>query len=148
MDKLRTPSSAYSVSLEENPSEEDLNAVQGGLMEFNRLHGAKEDYRRLTVFVRGPDGKVAGGLLGETYWGWLHVAILWLEENIRRWGYGTRLMDLAEQEAARRGCRAVHLDTMSFQALPFYRKRGYQVFGELQDMPPGQRRIFLYKKLD
>jgi GNAT superfamily N-acetyltransferase len=143
-----TPLSEYSLSLEDEPSEEDLRTVREGLRDFNHLAGADEEYRPLAILLRDPDGNVAGGLLGETYWGWLHVGDLWMKEEIRRHGYGSRLMDMAEQEAVRRGCRSVHLDTMSFQALPFYQKRGYQVFGELQDIPPGHRRIFLYKKLD
>jgi GNAT superfamily N-acetyltransferase len=141
------PSSDYTVSLEDNPSEEDLRAVREGLRQFNRLHASDDNYRPLVLFLRGPDGRVAGGLLGETYWGWLHVGDLWLEKGIRRRGFGSKLLDLAEQEALRRGCRRAHLDTMSFQALPFYERRGYQVFGALQDLPPGHSRYFLWKSL-
>jgi GNAT superfamily N-acetyltransferase len=143
-----TLSSNYTVALDDNPSEEDLHAVLEGLRHFNRLHTPDDDYRPLTIFLRDPDGNVTGGLLGETYWGWLHVSILWLEEGVRRQGYGSRLLELAEQEAVRRGCRRAHLDTMSFQSLPFYQQLGYQVFGELQDLPAGHSRIFLYKKLN
>jgi GNAT superfamily N-acetyltransferase len=142
-----TLSSNYTIALDDNPSEEDLHAVLEGLRHFNQLHTPDDDYRPLTLFLRDPDGKVAGGLLGETYWGWLHVSIFWLEEGIRRQGFGSRLLSLAEQEAVRRGCRGAHLDTMSFQSLPFYRRCGYQVFGELQDLPPGHKRHFLWKPL-
>lgn len=34
----------------------------------------------------------------------------------------------------------------SFQALPFYQKQGYSVFGELPDMPPGHVSYFLKKQ--
>jgi hypothetical protein len=37
--------------------------------------------------------------------------------------------------------------TGSFNALPFYLKRGYTVFGELPDMPPGHTQYFMCKKL-
>jgi hypothetical protein len=40
------------------------------------------------------------------------------------------------------------LDTMSFQALDFYLKLGYTVFGRLDDLPEGHSRIFLKKALD
>jgi GNAT superfamily N-acetyltransferase len=143
-----TLSSDYTFALDDNPSEEDLRAVLEGLRHFNRLHTPDDDYRPLTLFLRDGEGKVTGGLLGETYWGWLHVSIFWLEEAIRRQGFGSKLLSLAEQEAVRRGCRRAHLDTMSFQSLPFYERCGYQVFGELQDLPAGHSRIFLYKKLN
>ena len=134
--------------VEEQPDPDDEAAVRQGLVDYNRLHtGVDEDYRRLAIFVRDEHGKVAGGLLGVTYWGWLYVDILWLSEEYRRGGYGSRLLEAAEAEAIRRGCRAAHLDTMSFQALPFYLKHGYTVWSELHDVPPGHTRHFLQKRL-
>jgi GNAT superfamily N-acetyltransferase len=62
-------------------------------------------------------------------------------------GLGSRLMADAEQEALRRGCDSAHLMTGSFNALPFYQKRGYTIFGELSDMPPGHTQYFMCKKL-
>jgi GNAT superfamily N-acetyltransferase len=80
-------------------------------------------------------------------WGYLYVGRLWTEQHYRNLGLGSRLLADAEQEARRRGCHAVHLMTGSFNALPFYQKRGYSIFGELQDMPPGYTQYFMCKKL-
>ena len=52
---------------------------------------------------------------------------------------------LVEQEAKERGCIGVHLDTFSFQALPFYQKLGYEVFGEIEDHPIGHTRHYVKK---
>jgi GNAT superfamily N-acetyltransferase len=135
------------IVLEENPSETDIEFVRKGLEGFNLRHAPAADHRELILLVRDADGGLAGGLLGETYWGWLHIGILWLDEKIRGQGFGTRLLAAAEAEARRRGCHHAHLDTMSFQALPFYEKQGYRVWGELPDLPLGHRRIFLSKAL-
>ena len=51
------------------------------------------------------------------------------------------------QEPLRRGCRHAHLDTFTFQALGFYEKHGYSVWGALDDLPPGFTRYFLRKDL-
>ncbi len=53
----------------------------------------------------------------------------------------------AELEARQRGARCAYLDTFSFQAPDFYKKQGYEVFGELRDFPEGHRRYFLRKQL-
>jgi GNAT superfamily N-acetyltransferase len=135
------------VSVELSASEEDVMVVQQGLRSFNNLHIHDDGYQPLTVFLRKPDGAIAGGLLGELYWGWLHISILWIDESYRGQGYGDRVLQTAEAEAVKAGCRAIHLDTMSFQARPFYEKHGYQVFGQLDDLPVGHQRIFLWKKL-
>jgi hypothetical protein len=69
--------------------------------------------------------------------GWLFISHLWMAEALR----GQR----AEREAARRDCRRAYLDTFDFQALGFYQKRGYEVFGSLEGFPTGHRRYFLQK---
>jgi ribosomal protein S18 acetylase RimI-like enzyme len=54
-------------------------------------------------------------------------------------------MQRAEDEARRRGCRGAWLDTYSFQARGFYERIGYEVFGVIDDFPPGHSRLFLRK---
>ena len=141
------PTENYTFGLEEAPAPETLQAINAGLRDYNLQYAPDDRYQALTVVLRQPDGAVAGGLIGATVWGWLYVEILWLEEAARGQGYGGRLLQLAEQEAARRGCGHCHLDTLSFQALPFYLKRGYTVWGELPDHPKGHTLYFLKKIL-
>jgi GNAT superfamily N-acetyltransferase len=142
------PASKISIALEPNPAEADLEAIRAGLHAFNTLAASDDSHQFLTLLVRDDEGRLLGGLLGDTYWGWLHVGILWLDESVRRQGYGSRLLAAAEAEALRRGCLRAHLDTMSFQALPFYEKHGYKEWGRLEDLPPGHSRIYLSKTLD
>ena len=40
------------------------------------------------------------------------------------------------------GCFARNLETHSYEALGFYQKRGYEVFGTLEDYPPGHTQVF------
>jgi GNAT superfamily N-acetyltransferase len=135
------------ITLEADSRPEDVQFVREGLMAYNRTFVPDDGYLPLNIFLRTPDQSIVGGLLGETYWGWLHIAFLWLRDDFRRQGFGERLLAAAEAEAARRGCHAVNLDTLSFQALPFYTARGYAVFGVLEDHPPGHTRFFLRKEL-
>jgi GNAT superfamily N-acetyltransferase len=135
------------ITLEEAADANDVRAIGAGLEAYNRLFAPPDNYRPLTVTLRTAGGTLVGGLLGETYWGWLHVRILWLDEHARGRGYGSRLLAKAEEEAVRRGCYHAHLDTMSFQALPFYERHGYTVFGVLHDLPPGHSRYFMQKQL-
>ena len=137
----------YQLALEAAPPPEDVQAVHSGLDAHNQRHAPTGPYQKLTVMLRDADGSVAGGLLGGTYWGWLHVDILWVHERARGQGLGQRMLALAEAEARQRGCHHVSLDTMSFQALPFYLKQGYSVWGELDDFPIGHKRHFLQKAL-
>ncbi len=141
------PTSSLTITSEPDAPETDTGFVRQGLRDYNNQFIHDAGFQPLNLFLRREDGSIAGGLLGDIYWGWLHINILWIDESLRRQGYGERLIKLAEEEALKNGCLAVHLDTMSFQAKPFYEKLGYSVFGVLDDLPIGHQRIFLFKKL-
>ncbi len=111
--------------------------------------GLEEPVRPLALIVRrsgSPD--VAGGLYGVSYYGWLFIELLVLSADLRGHRIGTRLMDHAEGVARTRGCVGVWLDTFSFQARGFYEKRGYRLFGTIDDYPPGQSGFWMKKHLD
>ncbi|MBY0339226.1 MAG: GNAT family N-acetyltransferase [Acetobacteraceae bacterium] len=100
---------------------------------------------RLMVFRDGEDAP-AGGLMGHRYAAWLHVLMFWLPEDLRRDGLGSELLRRAEDWARAEGCVGCYLDTLSWQARPFYEKQGYTLFGELPDSPPGHSRFFMMKR--
>jgi GNAT superfamily N-acetyltransferase len=137
----------YQITLTDSPAPTDLRVLGEALSGYNAAQGAPVDWLPLALFVRDEHGSVIGGLNGNTCWGWLHVSCLWVEERLRGRGYGSRLLAEAEREALRRGCHHAYLDTFDFQALPFYQKQGYTVFGEQKDMPLGHTRYFVQKAL-
>lgn len=137
----------FIMNLETNADREDVLAIYRGLDSYNVQYAQAMNYQPLVIFLRDEAGKIVGGLAGETYWGWLHVDGLWVDESLRGQDYGSQLLDMAEQEALQRGCPRSHLDTMSFQAQPFYEKHGYTVWGVLEDLPQGHQRIFMKKDL-
>ena len=137
----------YRITLTDSPDPEDVKLVREGLENFNTSMGVELDWVSLATFVRDPDNNVVGGLTGGTYWGWLYVGLFWLAEDVRGQGLGDQLLARAENEAKQRGCCHAFLDTTSFQALPFYHKYGYTLYGQLDDFPPGHSRYFLKKEL-
>lgn len=104
-------------------------------------------YYPVNFFLKSDRGETMGGLLGGIWGGWLHITILWIDEAERGKRWATQLMDRAEAYARERRCHSAMLDTHSFQARPFYEKRGYEVFGTLDDYPKGHKKFFLRKKL-
>lgn len=135
------------VVLDANPTDEDLHIVHQGLDDYNDLYAPEIQFQSLHFFLRDSGGDVAGGLLGDTSWGWLHVGVLWIRADVRRQGYGSAMLRAAEEEAVGRGCHHAFLDTTSFQALPFYLQHSYTLWGELDDFPRGHKRHFLQKAL-
>lgn len=137
---------AINIEIKEVEIQADVQPILAGLLEHNRPFGEplKKD---LVIHAKAEEGDLLGGLVGFTSWQWLFVRLLWVSEKSRSQGVGTELMRAAEDEARRRGCIGVWLDTFSFQALAFYERLGYRQFGKLEDFPPGHQRFFLERRL-
>jgi GNAT superfamily N-acetyltransferase len=87
------------------------------------------------VYVRDDIGTMLGGLIGVRKGDWLNIDFLWVSDAVRGSGVGSQLIKTAEDEARRKGCKHALVDTVSFQARPFYEKQGYQLQMSLQDYP-------------
>ena len=129
------------------PNEKEIQFIRASLTAFNENTVGADGHTPLNLVECDGDGNVVAGLLGGTYWGWMYVDILWVKEEHRFCGIGSRLLSDAEEEARRRGCHHVHLETMSWQAPEFYKKHGYTVLGVLPDIPEGHEKYILTKAL-
>jgi GNAT superfamily N-acetyltransferase len=129
----------------DSPAAEDTKFLYRQLDGFNEAQAGPSSTRELAVFARR-DTEIVAGLYGFTLWNWLHIRYLWVAEDLRHQGLGRQLMLAAEREARLRGCEHAHVDTFSFQAIPFYERLGYSVFGRLEDYPSGHHRVFLQKR--
>lgn len=112
----------------------DKDYVRKKMYAFNAAHFPAElkgRYQEVNLFVKNAQGEVLGGLLGEICWNWLEVHYLYVSDELRQSGYGTKLMREAERIAREKQCDFIKLDTLSFQALDFYRKLGFEVYGQL-----------------
>ncbi|WP_183284167.1 GNAT family N-acetyltransferase [Cupriavidus alkaliphilus] len=94
-----------------------------------------------------PEGRIVGSLNGHLMMQWLAVNVIWIAEDLRGHGIGSRLLLQAESSARALGTHGAHLDTFEWQAASFYSKHGYAEFGRLNDFPLGSYRLFMSKRL-
>ena len=129
----------------------DAAIVTEGLVRYNLSQVPKtqdELFENISRKVVSEDGEVIAGCIAEMYyWNVIYVDILWVDERYRRGGIGTQLLQSVEAAAREKGCNLIHLDTFDFQAKDFYEKQGYEIFGVLEDCPPGHCRYYLKKNL-
>lgn len=135
----------YQIVQLEKPDDPAWEAVGGGIHNYNIQQAGDAQGRNVCFVLRDADGNTVGGLIGETHWGWFYINLLIVKEELRGYGYGRKLLTLAEEEARKLGAKNAYLDTFSFQAPDFYRQHGYRVFGELKDFPPGHQRYYLIR---
>lgn len=129
-----------------NPNKNEIEFVNNALEKFNNMHVGPDNHLLLNIVEYDENQNVIAGILGGTYWGWLHIDILWVDENFRSKKIGSRLLIAAENEAKKRGCHSVHVDTMSWQAPEFYKKHGYELISELDNIPNGYKKFHFVKE--
>jgi GNAT superfamily N-acetyltransferase len=114
---------------------------------FNAAVTGYHDGRLLCIAVRDDRGDLRAGLFGWTWGGCGYIDLLWVRDDQRGSGLGTRLLATAEEEIGRRGCDQVALSTHSFQAPGFYSRFGYHECGRTPGYPHGHGHIHLVKWL-
>lgn len=128
----------------------EVEYVDNKLGEFNRsqVPATQEPTLILKNYIIKDNGTIIAGIKSDIYhWGILYVEVLFVDESHRHKGLGSALLQKVEEEAKAMGATLVHTDTFDFQALDFYLKHGYEVFGVLEDCPKDHKRYYLKKHL-
>ncbi len=129
------------------PQDNYLAALKAGLTEHNESFTGAVHREIISSFVENDSGVIVGGILAEINWNWMHIQGLWVDESVRKGGWGAKLLSEMEEYALSKNTTNIRLETTTFQSLEFYVKAGYSVFGELPNMPQGYTSYFLQKQL-
>jgi GNAT superfamily N-acetyltransferase len=137
---------ALRLVFEADPAPEDAANVREALGLWNvRVTGFK-DYAPAYFFLRDEGGAIKGGVLAYVWGGWLHVDILYLADELRGQGWGTKLMEAAHAIGREKGASGAYLDTFDWQARPFYERLGYELVFEVPGIPEGHTRYYMRKQ--
>lgn len=98
--------------------------------------------------IKDQNGNIIAGIKGCFYLReCLYISVLFIDEDKRKQGLGSILLQTIEQEAKSMNISLIHLDTFDFQAKDFYLKHGYEVFGVLDSCPKGHTLYYMKKVL-
>lgn len=125
----------------------DVNELLGHLRAFNHSQLWANVKKPIASFCRDMHGNMIGGVFGYDSWGWLHIELLWVNEDYRGHDIASQLMEKMEEYAQLNHLNRIKLETGSFQALDFYKKLGYEVYAQLDDYPVGYTNYYLKKLL-
>jgi len=118
------------------------------IAEFNAQHWDASLRQPLGLkIVSERSGELQAALAGRTFGNWFYLESFWLSPELRGQGLGSALLHQAEAIAISRGCHYVVLDTLDFQAKPFYEKHGYQVQWVQSGYPFDGAKYFMTKTL-
>jgi RimJ/RimL family protein N-acetyltransferase/N-acetylglutamate synthase-like GNAT family acetyltransferase len=132
---------------EADPHPADVARLAELVHAYNEEATGCRDGLDFAVFRRDERGRLEAGISGYTWAGIGHIDLLWAREDLRGKGVGRELMAEAEAEMVRRGCKAVHVESHTFQAPGFYERLGYERVFSRVDVPPGHAEVLLRKAL-
>jgi len=131
----------------DEPDAADLSELDDRINDYNADRTGIRDARYLSIMLRSAGGELYAGLHGHSWGGCCEIKLLWVAEDCRGEGLGTRLLQSAEDEAIRRGCHLILLATHSFQAPGFYERRGFSRIATVEGYPAEHAEIFMTKHL-
>ena len=138
---------SFNLIVDEHPDPRDVDFLGDQIDAYNIAVTGIAEWYPLAIFVRNENGQIVAGIGGGMWAGYLEVKSLWVREDLRGQGLGRRLLLAAEQQALRRGCTQVLLDTHDFQAPGFYQRLGYTIFGTFDGIGGRYTRYYLRKTL-
>lgn len=127
----------------ENIESQKSQVIRDLIRSYNRSKREAAESEPLNLYVEDDSGELMAGLVAETFGNWLEIEYLFVKEELRGQGIGSKLLQQAESEAKKRNCRYVFVNTYQFQAPAFYQKQGYKEVFTLKDYPyTGQRHYY------
>lgn len=136
----------YRLIRDDNPNIADSLRIHEGINQFN-ASVFSDSVRPLSIFIKDDNNNIVGGVLGYFDHNSLYIIAIWVDESLRHQNYGSQLLQMAETEVIKEGCKFCTLDTFGFQAEAFYIKNGYRSVGETKEHIFGYSRISLRKDL-
>ena len=127
--------------------------LESALTQFNYSKYEKGDnynFQRKKVFgfYVYDNQEFIGGVYGWIdHCNWIWLDLLFVQEKHRGKDVATRLLQEVEKFGKSNNVIGLKTETWSFQALDFYKKFGFEVYGQLDDYPLGATDYCLKKKL-
>ena len=131
----------------ENKESHKAQEIGDLIRTYNRSKREEAESESLNLYVEDEKGNLMAGLVAETFGNWLEIEYLFVKEELRGQGIGSKLLQQAENEAKNRNCRFAFVNTYQFQAPDFYLSHGYKEVFILEDYPYTGQRYYYQKDL-
>lgn len=105
-----------------------------------------EPARELTVQLRDDQGDLVGGISGWTWGVAAGMGMVWVHQDARGTGVGSRLLGDFEAEAISRGCTHAFVSSFTFQAPGFYERHGYREIFRWEGVPTPEHADIHFRK--
>ena len=130
-------------NIESKRTQELANLIRA----YNRSNREPSKSEPLNIYLEDEGGNLVAGMVAETFGNWLEIEYLYVSDDLRGQGIGSKILEMAENESRNRGCKYSFVDTFNFQAPEFYEKHGYKEVFALKKYPYTGERYYYTKEL-
>ena len=131
----------------ESQPEDIIPFLEEKIYEYNSSKIKKDDGKLFAKTIRDTEDNIIAGISGWVWADACEITLLWVKDEYRNKGYGSLLLEAAEQEAQKKNCKIILLKSYDFQAPSFYQKYNYQIELITKDFPPGHSYYCLIKRI-
>lgn len=131
----------------DKPEQELIDYLDKKISEFNWANWEVSERTPLAVQIKNDQGDVIAGAAARSFGNWLLLDTLWVSDELRGQNIGSKILKEIEKAGKKRGCIKCLLDTLNFQAMPFYEKHGYTTEWVQQNYPKTGCKYFMVKML-
>jgi len=75
------------MSSEPAASPDELAKITDAIYQWNMDRTGVHDYHQVAIFLRDDDDEIRGGVTGGVWGTWLHIVVLWVDEDLRGRGF-------------------------------------------------------------
>lgn len=143
----KPPENLMKIELLEHPEQVLVDFLNDKIEEFNWQHWEVQERIPLAVQVKNEAGDVIAGAAARSFGDWLLLDTLWVSDELRGKSIGSDILSRIEAAGVSRGCSKCLLDTLNFQAMPFYKRHGYKIQWVQQGYPQSGCKYFMVKAL-
>ena len=131
----------------ENTKSERTHELANLIRAYNRANREPSKSEPLNIYLEDEKGNLVAGMVAETFGNWLEIEYLYVGDDLRGQGIGSKILEMAENVSRNRGCKYSFVDTFNFQAPKFYKKHGYKEVFALKNYPYTGERYYYTKEL-
>ena len=131
----------------ENVESEKAKEIVNLIREYNRSNRESSKSELLNIYMEDEQGNILAGMVAETFGNWLEIEYLYVRDDLRGKGIGSKILEKAEKESKSRGCKYSFVNIFNFQAPNFYKKHGYKEVFTLKEYPYTGERYYYTKVL-
>ena len=119
----------------ENVDSEKAKEIVNLIRSYNRINREPSKSESLNIYIEDDCGNLIAGMVAETFGYWLEIEYLYVRDDVRRQGLGSRILKYS------------FVNTFHFQAPEFYEKHGYKEVFALKEYPYTGKRYYYTKEL-